>query len=471
MGISKEDYFKKLEDVWRVLRQESLGDINDLESERYLLAYILGAQIDDVRVKAEVRFPSEDGSRYVKSDYSGHLRDALQRLLTKANIGIQKEKKLTEKYANENRKLINEKQRLERSLSDSKKRISDLEKRIDCLVGKDEYNELVNEYNDLVDENDGLEEQIVALRGEVSDLRSKNKKLSSLNEQLRGEKNLLTDISTQRQNALNEITVLYEQEKGRADKAVNDLLAERNKPVVPVVITKVDNAAIVDLQKQVSGLQGELKEKSTIISNMETEISNKDNVIAGKNKKVQEQQEHIGQLELKVSDLKKKLSDTHDDLSAQIKGLQQRIEAFETDEKKLVPTLQQVVYRRNYQGKSITLSDKEIDKVIRCHLKGMSAYQIHSEYGIAESSVKKIVNCGYKSLSATKKILSALHRVNGNWGEERKEALQQLIDKYEQIVLEKEAEAQKAKRDIENKIQSIASYNDEVQGHKTAKSV
>ena len=242
---------------------------------------------------------------------------------------------------------------------------------------------------------------------------------------------------------------------------------ERNKPVVPIVVTKVDNAAITKLQNEVSELSTKIKEKDTLISDKETEISNKDKVIAGKNKQIQNNQEHIDKLVSKANKLQHDL----DSYKSTISTLQGKIEEFEKDEKKIVPTLQQVVYRRSYQGKSITLSDKEIDRVIRCHLKGMSAYQIHNEYGIAESSVKKIVNCSYKTLSASKKILSALHRVNGNWGEERKEVLQQLIERYEQAVSEKEAEAQMVKKDIENRVQSISEYNNEVQGHKKIKSV
>lgn len=467
MGISKEDYLKKLNEVWQVLRRESSGDFNDLDSERYILAYILGAEIENLLVKVIFNCPSDDGSHFIKKDYSAYLRDAIQRLLTKANVGIQKEKKLNEKYEYEHRKLVNEKQRLERSLSDCKREIHDLEKRIECMVGIDEYDELVDDYNALVDEITELKKELPILRKKKDELVSENKILKGEKEQAEQDRDTAKKLAGSHKKALKEMSDLYEKEKARADKAVNDLQVERNKPVVPIVVTKVDNAAITKLQNEVSELSTKIKEKDTLISDKETEISNKDKVIAGKNKQIQNNQEHIDKLVSKANKLQHDL----DSYKSTISTLQGKIEEFEKDEKKIVPTLQQVVYRRSYQGKSITLSDKEIDRVIRCHLKGMSAYQIHNEYGIAESSVKKIVNCSYKTLSASKKILSALHRVNGNWGEERKEVLQQLIERYEQAVSEKEAEAQTVKKDIENRVQSISEYNNEVQGHKKIKSV
>ena len=489
MGISKEDYLKKLENIWSVLRRETSGDFNDLESERLLLAYILGADISNTRVIAEVRIPSADGQNLVKCDYTGHLRDGLQRLITKAHIGIQKEKKLSSKHKGANDKLANdyeklltnykkvvrEKKILENTVSTYMKQIGKLEDEKEqikeCMVDKDEFNDLVDEYNELVDKTDDLKNQVGVLTGEKNGLLAENKKLKGQKEQAEQERDTAKALATSRKKSLDEVSGLYEKEKARADKAVDDLVKEREKPVLPVVVTKIDNRAINDLQGQISSLLGEIKDKSTAISNMEQNISDKDKLIADKEKEVQEKQEQIGKLGLRISNLKQELSDTKDDLSTQIEGLQQTISEFEAAEKKVVPMLQQVVYRRNYQGKSITLSDKDIDRVIRCHLNGMSTYQIHTEYGIAESSVKKIVNCGYKSLSATKRILSALHRVNGNWGEDKKDILCNLIKKYEAMVSAKENEAEMVKQDIESRVVSVAAYNQEVQGHKSIKNV
>ena len=67
--------------------------------------------------------------------------------------------------------------------------------------------------------------------------------------------------------------------------------------------------------------------------------------------------------------------------------------------------------------------------------------------------------------------MSALHRVNGNWGEDKKDILCNLIKKYEAMVSEKENEAEMVKRDIESRVVSVAAYNQEVQGHKSIKNV
>ena len=48
----------------------------------------------------------------MKCDYTGHLRDGLQRLITKAHIGIQKEKKLSNKHKGANDKLANDYEKL-----------------------------------------------------------------------------------------------------------------------------------------------------------------------------------------------------------------------------------------------------------------------------------------------------------------------------------------------------------------------
>lgn len=150
-----------------------------------------------------------------------------------------------------------------------------------------------------------------------------------------------------------------------------------------------------------------------------------------------------------ITSLKGQLADT----STQLKDLKKY-------EKKVLPILRKSAYQQQYQGKCITLEPSQIETIVRKYLNGLSPYKISKEMGISKTSINMIVRCEYKAEQSLDKILKALHQVNkeGNWGGEKQDKLNGLIQVYESSLSTVRALNKIKNKEIKDGIQSLEDY-------------
>lgn len=145
-------------------------------------------------------------------------------------------------------------------------------------------------------------------------------------------------------------------------------------------------------------------------------------------------------------------------LKVELQNIEDVLHNFEEIEKTLLPELQKGCFCKKYRGKSISLEPSQIEKVISGYLYGDSNYKISKDLGISHTTVKKILECDYSTSSSLNKILSALHSVNGNWGAERKQLLENLIEEYEFAVKKANIDDKNNRAKIKGSITSLEDY-------------
>lgn len=146
-------------------------------------------------------------------------------------------------------------------------------------------------------------------------------------------------------------------------------------------------------------------------------------------------------------------------LMGKLKTLEEESEAYKQAEHFILPDLQKLSYCRKHMGKSISLEPSQIENVVRGYLHGDSNYRISKDLGISHTSIKKILSCDYSTVPSLEKILSALHSVNGNWGTDKKELLNELIQLYT-VRLEDAKERSKLNfNEIEKSMSSLFDYS------------
>lgn len=178
----------------------------------------------------------------------------------------------------------------------------------------------------------------------------------------------------------------------------------------------------------------------------------------------QELQDKIKEQKHTIEVLKKKIKENEGiskenlELKIRLKNAEEDLHNFESIEKALLPELQKGCFCKKYRGKSISLEPSQIEKVISGYLYGDSNYKISKDLGISHTTVKKILECDYSTSSSLNKILSALHSVNGNWGIERKQLLEDLIEKYEFEAKKATIDDRNNKLKIKGSITSLEDY-------------
>lgn len=447
MSVSKNEYAKKIDGIWSSLQKEKGVDVNSLRLERFLLHHLSGTPQDGVSVR--MRFIDLDGTP-MKSEQEllFALSKGIQRLITKASIGVKKDAELKQLYDSKfakQRKLLKEKDEV---ISELQEVVNDLEDRLVDMVDGGTYRSVVSE-------NERLEKRIRKLSGIKSDLENEKRAIQS---DFAGIESINLELLNQIQELEGQIQSMQRQlnaEKERADISEHKLQMVLSTPTPapePVVVERivevkgepimVENTADKEMIKMLRGavdtLTGINKDYENGLLQANTEI-----------------QELVKQHDKDVAELQK--------LRPEVLDLKKRVYVYEKNEKKVMPTLQEVVYRRQAQGKCITLNDSQIDTVIRGHLNGDSNYKISKENHISETTIKQILQCKYKSLGSLKHILRVLHQVNGNWGQEKKDILSNLISMYESAVVSKEQEQSMVKEDIAQRVNSLVSYNREIE--------
>ena len=447
MGVSKNEYVQKIDGVWSVLQKEKGVDINSLRLERFILHHLSGAPQDGMTIR--ISLLDLDGTP-MKSEPEllSALSKGIQRLITKATIGVKKDAEIKQLYDSKfakQRKLLKEKD----------KEISELQARVDAL--EDSLVDMVDleTYTSVVSANERLEKRVRKLSGIKSDLESEKRAILS---DFAGIENENVKLLNQVQELEGQLEVMkrkYELEKDRANTAEDKLQRVLSTPTPtpePIVVEKivevpsppvvVDNAADKEMIKV---LRGAVDTLAQINKDYESGLEKADTEI----------KELVQQHDKDVAELQK--------LRPEVMDLRKRLYVLEKNEKKVVPTLQDIVYRRQSQGKCITLNDSQIDTVIRGHLNGDSNYRISMDNHISETTIRQILKCQYRSLGSLKRILRVLHQVNGNWGQDKKDVLSALISMYEQAVTAKEQEESMVKEDIAQRVNSLLTYNREIE--------
>lgn len=175
------------------------------------------------------------------------------------------------------------------------------------------------------------------------------------------------------------------------------------------------------LNNKYRDLHDKEKEYLDKISDLNNTILDLETTVAeDENKVLTRQRQEIELLKTQIRELKIQLNESKKEL-----------DTYRELEKDLIPELRQNVFRRKHMGKSISLEPSQIDKIMRCYLNGDSCYKISKDLKVAYTTVRKIIECDYSTSASLKKILSVLKSVNGNWGNEKKQELLSLINRYE----------------------------------------
>ena len=204
--------------------------------------------------------------------------------------------------------------------------------------------------------------------------------------------------------------------------AESKLLSEKDSIIVGLTqelkrIKKINT----DLSENSSRLHNKENEYLDKISDLEQNVLDLETtMIKDDNEVIKKQKEEIDLLRDKIRELKRQLKESEAELIT-----------YREFEKDLIPELRQNVFRRKHMGKSISLEPSQIDKIMRCYLNGDSCYKISKDLKVAYTTVRKILECNYSTSASLKKILSVLKGVNGNWGNEKKQELLSLINRYE----------------------------------------
>lgn len=223
------------------------------------------------------------------------------------------------------------------------------------------------------------------------------------------------------------------------------------------------SAKLVD--SNLNELREEKKKLENEISGMEKRYTDEEKDYLSKNKDLQEQYDvwveelgritkgipmkdnsidSVGSVISGIQKENEKLKKKNDELSSEIssyKGL----------ERVLIPELQQMLFTRSTQGKSIRLSAKEIEDIFRMSLTGYTDtdgkhkdytyYAISKKLGVSHTTVKKLLDIDksngnalkdYRSVASLEKIVKGLNRVskNGNFTGLKKNKLSKYINYY-----------------------------------------
>ena len=300
------------------------------------------------------------------------------------------------------------------------------------IVNANDNPQLFDARNELKRVNKELEEANSTLSGTLTRIRLQEKKAENLEKEI---KKQIIDY-TQKSSVLEEL----EREIEKNEKEKEEL--ERKKEEMEE-----------SYKKRLSDLEGQYDEWAEQIANISKGVP-------------------IGSSVQNIGDVIQGFQNDLDRLRAENKGLEELLKVYQGLERVMVPELQQMLFTRSTQGKTIRLSAREIEEVFRMALNGYkdengsqkeySYYKIGKVLGVSHTTVKKLLDIekdgshalkDYCSVSSLEKIVKGLNLVskNGNFSGFKKNKLTKYLNYYTSAL-------EQAKK---NKVECRAAFNSE----------
>lgn len=138
--------------------------------------------------------------------------------------------------------------------------------------------------------------------------------------------------------------------------------------------------------------------------------------------------------------------------------LKSKNKEYEKLEKELLPIMVDTIYCTRKKGKSISLEISQIENIFSDMLKGKSKSEISKKYHIARSTITKVWNIDYTTSNSLKKIGYALHTVNGNWGDEKKQILREKIDLCQEKLDQAKYLEENSKAELKEQITGLSDF-------------
>ena len=415
----KKSYLKKLDFIW-----EKIGNSDVSRFQNIVLHHVLG----EYQSRIEIRFVSRilDNPNVTPEKLNEYLVDGVQRLVTYAYIGVDRMSNLKKKYKEE---LDVEKRAYADSLNSMKLEYENSFKRArNELKRKDE---LINQYK--------------------ADLAKKDKEGVKVVPKVEIQKEIVYQTDEVEINRLNG-------EKARLERKIEKLQKECNfwKNEVDELLSKPE----IDLSDYVDRGQYEevVNERDSLQAKPEINLDNY--VDRGQYDEVVSERDSLQVDYNKLKESKRVLLENAREVKATLDSCRAELREYKDYEKKLLPLLRKSAYQQQHQGKCISLEPSQIEGIIRNYLNGITSYSIGKQMGISKTSINMVIHCEYRAEQSLNKVLRALHVVNkeGNWGGEKQEKLNRLIDDYERslaVVLETKSIQNE---NIASDVQSLGDY-------------
>lgn len=366
------------------------------------------------------------------------LLQGVKHIIDKAYLGVQTEGKLKQKYENTIttlRQALDSEQHLSERLSNEKEKYKKerdgYKKRLDLLLM--ESKEVENKNEDVEYVSKPTYDAVVGERDALAE------KLKKVQDNLTQYKESFDDFVSQTEKETNKALRMKDDEIRKLQEKLDSLNA-------PAVSSVPVSKPIIEVNGATEGMNDGIDYKK------EYEKLQQENVkLLSENKRLNRNMENL-------SNRNGYLRNTLDNTTERKDELEQELNLYKENEKKLLPEYQKTVYCRRRQGKGISLSKKQIKEVVGDYLKGESCNSIHIDRNVPYKSVSDIVHCNYKGISALRSVLLCLKEMNGNWGSERKEMLESLISTYENAISMWEVQDKKIKKEIKEQVNSTGAY-------------
>lgn len=420
MGVSKDDYGKKFYSIYKALYSEtrSTQALDFLENEYTLMMHLFGLQ-ENPSLNGLVMSFQMKGQPFrmdVSDNFKNFLFSSFKRLITKAYIGVSTESKIKADYDNEIKQL-------KASLDSVRKERDRYKGMVDGgkkdMVSRSDYEALLDEKNTLQEQYNSLDTKYKSLQLDMAEL----EKSLSIEEDEENEPNGLfvwppdaTVVTTAKAVPMESISLVKESDPAPdTAQLLNDYKGKYDR-----------------LLKQALSVQESYKKYKKSYDELVPKYS--------------------------------KLKQDYSTLQGEKSEVDKKIKEYQAYEKAVLPELRKSLYQKKRQGKSISLSKKDIELVVKSYLYGESIYGISKKSLLDYSTVYNIVHCGFTGLPTLKKVLGVLHKVNGHWTEDRKDLLELLISQYEAEVDACEYRSKQLKKQIDKMVNSLEIYLQALKG-------
>lgn len=141
--------------------------------------------------------------------------------------------------------------------------------------------------------------------------------------------------------------------------------------------------------------------------------------------------------------------------------LKTMLQEYKATDSFFLDNIKKTYHARYNRGKAITLRKEKITEIFDCYIKQQNegkrptSYSIGKETNVAHTTVKNLLNENFTNVFSLRKIVSALHSLNGNWSAGNKAIIERYIRDYENKLAIAEAKEKEQKEDIELNIKSL----------------
>ena len=417
---NQNPYIKKLNSL------VPLPQTNEAKRKRDALCYLLGElpecvmiqgrcrSVDKITGQQFIEFPMSDD----KDGFLYFLRGGIEALLTQTYKTQKDFEKYKEKMRNKPTPIVNEKDNPK--LFDAQKELSKAKEK----------------------------------------LRKINREVSEKEEALKGLLKSI-DMKERRINQIKEETAKYEADRSYLSSTLEEL--KRVKKDYEEAIEGIEKRYKELESEHESNMQGITAKYETRNKDLEDTYNAWNEMLSDLTKDVpmDDSPESVGSVISNLQQDNEELNNENADLRERLKAMEDILSNYAGLEKDLVPELQQIMFTRKSQGKTIRLSSMEIEDVFRMYLTGYksekevekSPYAISKELNISRTTVKRLLDKEvievvdskgnavkqlkyYNTVSSLEKIVKGLNRVskNGNFSGVKKNKLEDYIRVYSKFL-------------------------------------